>query len=375
MNRFVRHSRLDSHGTVLVVVIIAVVSIATGLAAMVTEPLLAGEGYVGTLQTATGFSAVLVGFLLLAAAWGMRQGYRIAYVVALLMILLSAAHGIAQTRPISIPLVVLSTIAIVVLLRRQRREYTRSFSFTPTQIGALIAISGVVVYGTVGAYVLRTDLEGVETVLDGLYFTLVTASTVGYGDVYATSEAGRLFAITLILLGPVSIVAVAGTLFGPALESRLRRAGTRIRATQAERVTDGERVLLLAHVENGEQVVNHLADQASLTVVTPGEDWAHELEANGIEVHVGNPADDDVLERVTDAKQVAIVIATDAETTPYAVLAARRFDPDARVVAVTTVGHEADLAEMGADVTIDPVGLLARTTATAALGGDADSIR
>ncbi|MFP8958469.1 ion channel [Natrialbaceae archaeon A-CW3] len=375
MTRFVTHWRQDDHLAVLIVVIIAVVSIATGLAAMVTEPFFAGEGYLGSLQTATGFSAVLVGFVLLIAAWGMRHGYRIAYIVALFLILLSGAHGIAQTRPVSIPLVVLSTIAIVVLFRQQRREYTRSLSLTPTQIGALLAIGGVVVYGTVGAYVLRTDLQGVETLLDGLYFTLVTASTVGYGDVHATTETGRLFAITLILLGPVSIIAVAGSLFGPALESRLRRAGTRARGTRTNQVKGSERVLLLAHAEIGERVVDPLIDQASVTVVTPDEDWARKLEATGIEVHVATPADDAVLERVTDAEQAAIVVATDAETTPYAVVAARRVDPDARVVAVTSGGHEATLAEMGATVTIDPEGLLARTTASAALGAEADSIR
>lgn len=42
---------------------------------MVTAPILEAKGDVATLQTATGFSGVLVGFALLAAAWGMARDF------------------------------------------------------------------------------------------------------------------------------------------------------------------------------------------------------------------------------------------------------------------------------------------------------------
>ncbi|MCU4926531.1 ion channel [Halobacteria archaeon AArc-dxtr1] len=349
----------------LIVVTVAVVSIVTGLAAMVAEPFLDGESVI-ELQTATGFSTVSVGFALLAAAWGMVRGFRLAYVLALFLLVLAAMNGIAQTRLTAIPLVVFSVIATILLVRWGRGQFVRSTALTATQTGALLAIGGFLLYGTVGSYVLRTDIHGVDGLIDGLYFTLVTASTVGYGDVHATTEAGRLFAITLILLGPASILAVAGSLFGPALESRLTRAGAR--ATRADRSRDKHSLLLLGSADLGERIADELAEQASLTVVTPDDDWARKLEADGIDVRVENPADDAVIERETAGEQATIVVATGAETTPYAVLATRRVDPDARLVALTPSGHEADLAEIGADATIDPEGLLARTTAAAAFG-------
>jgi len=47
----------------------------------------------------------------------------------------------------------------------------------------------------VGAYALRDEFTTIETPVDAFYYTLATASTVGYGDVVPTSQAARLFGI------------------------------------------------------------------------------------------------------------------------------------------------------------------------------------
>ncbi len=43
-------------------------------------------------------------------------------------------------------------------------------------------------------------IEGL-TFLDAFYFSIVTIATVGYGDVHATTPAGKLLAICLIVIG------------------------------------------------------------------------------------------------------------------------------------------------------------------------------
>jgi len=54
----------------------------------------------------------------------------------------------------------------------------------------------VLIIGTVG-FVLLEDLS----VFDAFYFTLVTISTVGYGDIHPTTIASKLFGIFLIVFG------------------------------------------------------------------------------------------------------------------------------------------------------------------------------
>jgi voltage-gated potassium channel len=64
--------------------------------------------------------------------------------------------------------------------------------------GKVLLASAIVTLsvGTV-AYML---LEG-WSVVDALYFSVVTLATVGYGDLHPTTEAARLFTIAYILTG------------------------------------------------------------------------------------------------------------------------------------------------------------------------------
>ncbi|OVE85693.1 NAD-binding protein [Natronolimnobius baerhuensis] len=361
------------HLAVVLVTAVAFVSIATGLAAMVTDPTLETGFHTPTLATATGFSGVLVGFALLGASWGMRRGFRVAYLAAIVLVVLAATHGIVQTRLLSIPLVVFSLVVTGLLVRwRTETPFTRSVTLTESQIGAVLAVGSVVCYGTIGSYVLRADFEGVDSLIDGLYFTLVTASTVGYGDIHASTEVGRLFAISLVLLGPASVAAIAGSLIGPSIQSYFTRAGAR--AANVERPSNGEQFLLIGTSTPGDQLVSSLSRQASLTVVTADEDWATQLEADGIDVTVGDPTDEGVLEQARPTDLTAIVVATDAEETPYTVLAARRLDSSVRLVALVDGKREQDVAELGADVTIDPAHVLEWTTTAAALGTAFESV-
>jgi len=64
-----------------------------------------------------------------------------------------------------------------------------------SKVLALAAI-GVVAVGTV-AYVLIEHWS----VLDAVYFCVVTLATVGYGDLHPTTDVGKLFTILYILSG------------------------------------------------------------------------------------------------------------------------------------------------------------------------------
>lgn len=60
----------------------------------------------------------------------------------------------------------------------------------------LAAFVGVVVLGTIGFALI----EG-RGLVDAFYFTIVTVSTVGYGDVHPATGAGKLLAVALIVTG------------------------------------------------------------------------------------------------------------------------------------------------------------------------------
>ena len=58
------------------------------------------------------------------------------------------------------------------------------------------------------------------SLIDSLYLTVTTVSTVGYGDVVAKTMAGRIFTIILILFGVGSAFYVFTTIFQVVLEGK-----------------------------------------------------------------------------------------------------------------------------------------------------------
>jgi len=54
----------------------------------------------------------------------------------------------------------------------------------------------VLIIGTAG-FMLLENLS----LMDAIYFTIVTISTVGYGDIHPTSVAGKIFGIVMIIIG------------------------------------------------------------------------------------------------------------------------------------------------------------------------------
>jgi voltage-gated potassium channel len=115
------------------------------------------------------------------SAYGLRRGYRVAWYATVVLLPVTAIQGLVQTSLLSYPLVGVSLVSLPFVLIHWR-HFERPLNLTLTQLASLAAILAVQAYGTVGTYALREEFEGVNTALDAFYFTLVTASTVGYGD-------------------------------------------------------------------------------------------------------------------------------------------------------------------------------------------------
>ncbi len=60
-----------------------------------------------------------------------------------------------------------------------------------------LGVAAVFIFGTVGTYVLghygNNFSQKINTVFDAAYFTLITVSTVGYGDITPITDIAKLF--------------------------------------------------------------------------------------------------------------------------------------------------------------------------------------
>lgn len=83
-------------------------------------------------------------------------------------------------------------------------------------IKSIILFLGVIVFGIAGFIII----EG-WNIIDAAYMTIITISTVGYGETRALSDAGRVFTIILIISGLGSAATVLNSFASIFLENRL----------------------------------------------------------------------------------------------------------------------------------------------------------
>lgn len=351
---------------------VAVLSVVTGIlnlgAVTISGPL---APYVpSAIQRIAGFTGALTGFLIFASASGLRRRLRIAWYSTVVLLPVTALQGLVQTSATSIPLIVLSLAAFSTVLL-SRRRFDREFTLPMAQLAALAALVGTVTYGTVGTYALREQFQNVETLTDALYYTIVTASTVGYGDAVPASGGGvRLFALSVVILGTASFALALGSLIGPMIQARLARALGTMTRSQLDQLEN--HVLVLGYGDLTEPILEELQAETDFIVVTPDADAATALGNRDINAIVGDPSDDEPLERAGIERARAVLVATnDDAQDALTILTASQRNPDARIVAAATDRDNIEkLRRAGADSVISPAVIGGHLLVQSAMGGE-----
>lgn len=359
---------LGGRAAILLTGAVGVVSIATGIANIGTTTQLGVlSAYIPTaIQQTAGFTGTITGFLMLLGAFGLTRRFRAAWYSSMILFPVTAIQGLVQSSPLSLPLVVLSMISLPTVYLNRRR-FDRPMSLSPTQTAALVAILGVQLYGTVGAFALREQFGGVDGLTDAFYFTLITASTVGYGDVTPQTPFARLFGMTVVVLGTTSFAAALGSVLGPAIEARLANTLGRMSETRFDLLED--HVIILGYGDLTEPLLDELGD-VEIVVVTPDPDRAATLRQRGLKVQAGDPSNEEVLESVGIENAKAVMAATnDDGADALSILTAHQLNPGLRIVAAATDRENVEkLRRAGAETVISPQVIGAHLLVQSALG-------
>ncbi|WP_435128062.1 NAD-binding protein [Halobaculum sp. D14] len=304
-----------------------------------------------------GFTGAFTGFLLLVAAHGLRRGFRAAWLGSLLLLPLTGLQGVVQSTYLGVLLAVLS-VASLLVLAANRGLFQRELDLTPTQWAAVAGLVGSLGYSTAGAYALNDQFTNLNTLTDAVYFSVVTASTVGYGDVTPTSMLAKWFAMSALVLNVAAFAVALGVLFTPAIEARLTTALGRMTDSNLDLLEN--HVLVLGHGELTEPLIEELAAAGvDFLIITPDETVARQLGEHDIDVFTANPSDEEPLRRAHIESARAVVAATnnDAEDA-LAILTARELNPDVPIVAASTDRENVDkLRRAGADTVISPASI------------------
>ncbi len=162
----------------------------------------------------SGFSSLLIGFLLTIVGYGLVKEYKFFFNLSFLLLLISATINLLEENVLG----TLISSFLLATLYMGRTTFTRSLSIKldSKYFVSLWIILFVLIYGTIGSLHLGNEYNpSIESVVQALYYTIITVTTVGYGDYVPITDSARLFAISLIFVGVGSFISAIAIIFQP----------------------------------------------------------------------------------------------------------------------------------------------------------------
>ncbi|WP_457637756.1 potassium channel family protein [Oceanithermus sp.] len=230
---------------------------------------------------------------------------------------------------------------------------------------ALVAVIGTV--STIGYWLLWRPYGA--SWLEAAYMTFITMTTVGYGEVYPLSPAGRVFTMITGFAGIASLFYVFGVFMDYLVE--MGTSGER-RKRQMEKLAAAlsEHVILVGLGRVGHQAAEELAQGHEPFVVIESDPervaWALE---QGYTVIEGDATEDEVLRKAGIERAKGLIAATgDDASNLFIVLSARSLNPEIYIVArAEEASVIPKMQKAGANRVIDPYAIGGRRLANLVL--------
>ena len=292
-----------------------------------------------TARVLHGVPQAVAGLMLLAMAGGLLWRSRLSWAMALL--LTAATLAIAWHRPMgaSSTLTVFNGLTFLALLLFQRR-FDRS-SLAAGTLFAAVSVLLLLGYAVCGALVLgRGFAPPITKLTTALYFSVVTMSTVGYGDIVPKTADARFFVISVIILGITVFATSISAVIVPAVTGRMQR----LMKGESTRMTRKNHYIIVGNTSLSRNTCRELlARHLPVTViVTSSVDPA---EFGDADVVVGDPSDSETLQRAGVLQAAAILALRDDDSeNAFTVLAVKELSADIRTVAA--VNHSKNMTRV-----------------------------
>ncbi len=185
-------------------------------------------------------------------------------------------------------------------------------------------------FGIIGYSVIE---EG-WSIMDAVYMTAITLSTVGYGEVHEMSEWGRLFTVVLVFAGVGFSLYVASVIVQFMMEGRIRTIlGRKKLDRKINRLKN--HYIVCGYGRIGRVLCQNLAGPSiDLVVIDNNPENISTMDEDGVLYVFGDATDDDNLIQagVKKARGLVAALGSDAENV-FLVLTARQLNPDLYIVA------------------------------------------
>ena len=200
-------------------------------------------------------------------------------------------------------------------------------------------------------------------IYDSIYYTTVTLSTTGYGDIAPVTQQARM--VNAFVVTPLRIAFLV-LLIGTTLEVLASQGREMFRVTRWRKKM-GQHVVVVGYGTKGrsavETLINNGQDRDGIVVVDKGSVALQDAHADGLAVVTGDATRREVLRRAGVGRASQVIITTDRDdSNVLATLTVRQLNPDAWIVSAVREQENAPLMrQSGANSVItssDAVGRL-----------------
>lgn len=204
---------------------------------------------------------------------------------------------------------------------------------------------------------LKDTHDGVISFLDVVYFTMISVTTTGFGDIAPISDRSRF--IEAVIVTPVRI-AVIFIFVGTAYNFVIKRSWEKWRMARIQEKLSGH-IVALGFGVSGSQAVHELIkrgnDPENIVVVDGSEERLALAEELGCNILNGDATRDETLNAVRIAQASSVIVSAGRDDTSILmVLTVRHLSPDVPISVVIRADDNEQLArQAGATTVINPV--------------------
>lgn|GEM_PF-1455720 len=330
------------------VIILGLLSLGTGLLRLFFSGAQHQEEWIeslkkgaGTIERELGFLrfgsvvSISAGIFLIGLGRSLHKGSRRAWrITVVIMGLLSLSFLLLRTElrlpggallpGVRLFLGILSLLILIGLIISRRNFTARlRWNLTTTQIIALVAVLVASSYGVLGTHALRDEFNKPDMKWhDAIYFTIVTYTTLGYGDITPVGERAKWFTVSMVLVGISSFITAAAAVLEPLIQERLMGVLRLMGRTESEKLRD--HVIICGYTNVGQSVVDYLIGQSKpFVVVEPDPFLSESASQRGISVVRGDPTLEETLlsAQIAEAGSVAACLDDDAHNVMITLIA------------------------------------------------------
>ena len=216
---------------------------------------------------------------------------------------------------------------------------------------SLFILLGIMFVGTLGYMFLEK-----WNLVDSLYMTMITLSTIGFREVHEMDTAGRIFTIILIIGGVGTVAFALKTTIQVIFEGEIR--GILGRRKVNEKIKrQNKHYIICGYGRMGKHVCADFAEEGHpFVVIEKDPEIVTDIQARGYMVIQGDATNDEVMisAGIERAEGLISVVNTDAENL-FVVLSARELNPLLTIITrAGDEGAEKKLKRAGANQVVSP---------------------